>query len=860
MATAVAETHIGLTFYGGVSLAVFEAGIAYELVRAVQYSREAGGMPELPRLHVDVVTGTSAGGLAAFQIAAALAGRDTDAVLREMLMLWSDTADIGNLLERRVDDGLLDNTPLRSGAESLLRIATEGGDPPLETEMDVVLTLTNLDGLGEPVIIDDVDPDTRRPRTLSFPTARYVEYEHFTAADILNPEQHSRITDAAVITAGFPVAFAPTLKPSSAIAGSGADQPFCYVDGGLMDNRPLGVALDYIGKRPAEDRWFFFIDPNEVWVDPSFGSIMTTEASRDPWSIARRLFGVARSDTIFDDLTRVRDMRDTLGIMYELRNALLADDTRSLEALERAYPEVVKRRFNPEAWSLWMLIQPHVEDDAAIQAAWARVADQERLRLRVRLREYVRHLARREPPLLSAGQRDDLLALIDNPGSDPERPPPSSWDDYYAAVAAVQAQDSTLRQLRYRAWRKIKTAGLDRAEDQSHWRALDSRLPEGHIASIEPHDPKLAEELRHDDGAGLNRDIATALTDLNQAAGTLAEIRRALTAWFVARIAAETTDRDLETHARWFDHYARGMQVLESLAGVSYTPSLKVERITPFDIYSEDADRAAQRPLAGGELAAFGGFLDKAWRLNDFLVGRLTLRCLLARKGLLPRAAFTRATNGSGDGPLDYVSWCNARDSALLEGLPPESPERAALEAFVHDHTPLPYAGDHAKPGYLLTPAQMDLKGLATPRLAVTLSKLAGSLRHQTHDTPHARQQPYQSLRPVSAVAERLLSSAERVVTRKGVRDDSGLNPILKPIEKWLIALAIVVLAVFALLFVLVLAGADWGNLWGVLLVPALALAVLAGFVTDGVRRIRRWLGRPASAPADAPDPGSPKP
>ncbi len=111
MTKTLAETHIGLTFYGGVSLAVFEAGIAYELVRAVQYSREAGGMPELPRLHVDVVTGTSAGGLAAFQIAAALAGRDTDAVLREMLMLWSDTADIGNLLERRVDDGLLDNTP-----------------------------------------------------------------------------------------------------------------------------------------------------------------------------------------------------------------------------------------------------------------------------------------------------------------------------------------------------------------------------------------------------------------------------------------------------------------------------------------------------------------------------------------------------------------------------------------------------------------------------------------------------------------------------------------------------------------------------------------------------------------------------
>lgn len=845
MTKAVAETHIGLTFYGGVSLAVFEAGIAYELVRAVQYSREAGGMPDLPRLHVDVVTGTSAGGLAAFQIAAALAGRDTDAVLREMLMLWSDTADIGNLLERRVDDGLLDNTPLRTGAEALLRIATGGDAPPLETEMDVVLTLTNLDGLGEPVIIDDVDPNSRRPRTLSFPTARYVEYEHFTAADILNPDQHGRITDAAVITAGFPVAFAPTLKPSSAIAGSGADQPFCYVDGGLMDNRPLGVALDHIGKRPTEDRWFFFIDPNEVWVDPSFGSIMTTEASRDPWSIARRLFGVARSDTIFDDLTRVRDMRDTLGVMHALRDSLLAVDTRSLEVLETAYPEVVKRRFNPEAWSLWMLIQPHVEQDAAIQAAWAGVPGQERLRLRVRLREYVRHLFRADPPLLEADQREALLALIDNPGGDPGQPPPYGWEDYYAAVAKVTGQDSNLRQLRYRAWRKIKTAGLDRAADPRHWGTLDGAFAETMLARVEASDPKLAEELRRDDAAGLNRDIARAFEDLNRAAEALAQVRRGLTVWFVARIAAQAQGRSLEEHTRWFDHYARGMQVLESLAGVSYTPSLKVERITPFDIYSEDADRSAQKPLAGGELAAFGGFLDKSWRLNDFLVGRLTLRCLLARKGLFPEVAFARAAPG-GDGPPDYVSWCNGRDGALLERLPAESPERAALAAFIDDRTPLPYAGDQAKPRFLLTPDQMEIKGLATPRLALTLSKVAGSLRHLTHDSPHAGRQPYRGLRPASTVAERVLAGAGRAVARRGDRDDRGLNPILGRIEVRLIIWATALLALFALLFVLVLAGADWGNLWGVLLVPALALAVLVGLVTDTVRRARRWLGRRA--------------
>ena len=60
-----AKVNLGLTFYGGVSLAVFEAGIAYELVRAVQFSRAANRSVEVPEIHVNVVTGTSAGGLAA---------------------------------------------------------------------------------------------------------------------------------------------------------------------------------------------------------------------------------------------------------------------------------------------------------------------------------------------------------------------------------------------------------------------------------------------------------------------------------------------------------------------------------------------------------------------------------------------------------------------------------------------------------------------------------------------------------------------------------------------------------------------------------------------------------------------------
>ena len=836
MSTTATEKHIGLTFYGGVSLAVFEAGIAYELVRAVQYSRDAAALPQVPRLHVDVVTGTSAGGLAAFQIAAALAGRNADGVLREMLMLWCDTADIARLLEHHVDDGLLDNSPLRAGAEALLGLAVTRAGEPLEEELDVVLTLTNLDGLGEPVIIDHVEPNTRRPRTLSFPTARHVEYEHFSASDIRDPGAHQRLCDAAVITAGFPVAFPPTLKPSSAIAGSGAEQPFCYVDGGLMDNRPLGVALDCIEKRPAEERWFFFIDPNEVWVDPAFGSIMTSESDRDPFSIARRLFGVARSDTIYDDLLRIRDMRDTLGVMYQLRNALLCGDTRALETLGTAYPEVIQRRFNPEAWSLWMLIQPHVADDAEIQVGWERVAHQERLRLRVRLREYVRALARLQPPLLDDAARDQLLALIDDPGRDGDGPPPVTWGHYYDALRDLQAMDSTLRQLRYRAWRKIKSCGLDRGETPG---ALSAPIT-GAMAASAPD-----AELLADGGDTLNRDIAAALGELDRRARALVERRLALSAWFVARISQRATARSLEEHHRIFEHYARGMQVLESLAGVSYTPSLTVERITPFDIYADTADKRGLKPLAGGELGAFGGFLEKRWRINDFLVGRLTLRRLLERKGILPPEAFVRAPGSAT--ALDYLSFCESQDQRLLDGLPADAPEALALRAFIDDRTATPFADDDTKPPYLLTPDQMALGELATPRLAETLARFAGSLRHLTHDSPHAQQQPYRAMKTPSALAERALGYAAAAVRRTGRAEDRGIAPILRRIERILAILALSLLSLFLVVFVSALLSADREDLWPLLLLPTLGIAFLAGFLTDRLRRLVRGLGRPAA-------------
>lgn len=882
MSQPISSVHVGLTFYGGVSLAVFEAGIAYELVRAVQFSRQYKQREGVPDLHVDVLTGTSAGGLAAFQVAAALAGRDSETVLRRMIDLWINTADIETLTAKPVENGVLDNEPLRLGAGEILDAALAGGNAegpndPLEAEMDLVLTLTNLDGLGEPVILDRVEPNSRQRHALTFPTARYVEYERFGAADILDPAKHEQLVNAAVITAGFPVAFPPTKKTSSYIAGADADTEFTYVDGGLMDNRPLGVALDYIAKRPAEQRWFLFIDPNEVWVDPTYGSIMTAEGERDPVSIARRLFGVARSDTIFDDLKRIGKIFDALGIMHSLRDAMLRDDKtlrvlalgegfddESSASVTRAddpspdtntpFSEIVARDFNEQAWALWMLICPHLRDvstaectddqaDAGdpIRRAWCEVRRQERLRLAVRIREYVRHLFRAHD--ITEDDRAALLSLIDNPRAD-GREPPCTWPDYYDAVRGVTSLDPDLRQLRYRAWRKIQ---LLQKHAPPHAKVyLDEDFPDDLVKAIRngPSDrPELAnralaDELEKDNGDRINRDIVDRLTRLNARANDLAKRRNELGDYFIDAIAKRTKSTVADHRAR-FQNYAKAMQVLESLSGVSYTPSMIVQRITPFDIYDDGADKTSQKPLAGGELAAFGGFLDKGWRLNDFLVGRLTMRRLLARpvegngERVFPKNLFQRVREDTAPADWDYLTWCDHQDRALLTTLDEGSPERDMLTKFCGDEKAMPpYAADSEKPRYLLRSEDMTLAKLATPKLSATLRKLSDSLLYLTHRSASREEQPYRALRPVTWSLNLMFATTDAGVRMNAGRD-RGPRSIISRLQ-WL--LAALVIAVLLLIYMAV-AHVDRQDFWPFVALPGLAVGVIAW-------RVSAWLGR----------------
>ncbi len=120
----IRELRLALVCYGGVSLAVYMHGITKEIRKLVvasrAFDRDPGTNPFAAkkdaterayfdalaalaaagthvRVVVDVISGTSAGGINGVCLATALARDGDDAVLRD---LWLERGDIGGLLER----------------------------------------------------------------------------------------------------------------------------------------------------------------------------------------------------------------------------------------------------------------------------------------------------------------------------------------------------------------------------------------------------------------------------------------------------------------------------------------------------------------------------------------------------------------------------------------------------------------------------------------------------------------------------------------------------------------------------------------------------------------------------------------
>jgi patatin-related protein len=342
------EIRLATTMTGGVSLAVWMGGVAREIDLLTQASnlRRRTGQPlrlnkEDPRrfyldlidlldvcVDVDVLSGTSAGGINAGLLAYARACKKDLGRLRD---LWLSIGSLLTLLRDPTDA----NVPSLLQGDGQMFASLQREIPKLKSAPDAIaeqlsttlfITTTLLDG----------------------ETSRFTDSYGTEVQDVDNhgmfrfTEENLNNTDALALaarsSASFPAAFEPSFLPFSQSAACGDGLPIrppvgsmCNVtrdhwaaDGGLLDNQPIGAVLQRIFERPAKRlvrRVLLYIVPSTGPVpDPS------NEAARDqldkPYGLLDGLLkdiGAVRNQSIAADLRAIRDHNDRIGVRTDSR-------------------------------------------------------------------------------------------------------------------------------------------------------------------------------------------------------------------------------------------------------------------------------------------------------------------------------------------------------------------------------------------------------------------------------------------------------------------------------------------------------------------------------------------------------------
>ena len=412
------EVRFAVVMYGGVSLAIYINGIAQELlhmVRATGRELEVDGAAALPaaklkptervyrkvsyllanegwrladaeraltsdqplntRLVVDIISGTSAGGINGVFLAKALANGQDISRLKD---LWVEEGDIAKLINDKssVERPLTLQQPPASllnsqrmyrklldafcGMEESNGRAPAAGAPapasPYVDELDLFVTATDIQGVTLPIRLADGVVHERRHRNV-FHFKYAAGDEHGGGRNDFVARNNPFLAFAARCTSAFPFAFEPMslcdvdevlpgvrayCDDRDARSASTRWQPFFknylkpeefpkrpFGDGGYLDNKPFTYATETLRRRGADvpvDRKLVYIEPSPEHPELEPEKLDKPDAVQNTMAA---LLVLPRYETIREDLQRVLERNRMIGRVNRILTGVEQDAERA---------------------------------------------------------------------------------------------------------------------------------------------------------------------------------------------------------------------------------------------------------------------------------------------------------------------------------------------------------------------------------------------------------------------------------------------------------------------------------------------------------------------------------------------------